>query len=314
MFRCVFDPALQEAPGALLLPQTHGVDFTFSLTPCRDTHTLTRQMLEIPANNTSVPMRTPAARAARAAALTLVLTLSAPALAAQTPAASTLPGVAILDFDNGSLLRDLDYNALGKGIADMLISDLAGGGTMRLVDREHMQRVLQEQDMAGARRVDPETAVRLGKIVGARYFMTGSVLVDASRTMVLTVHIVDTETSVLLPWTAKIQGKSDEALRLIADLGERINSGLKLPQLAPRPAEASTGTANPRPGDRQVSAQDKYRAFYLVSRSIEEQDKKNYPAAMALLREALDVYPDYDRARTRLASLQRAGSGGDAGR
>jgi hypothetical protein len=232
-------------------------------------------------------------------ALGLALLAALP-LSAQTP--SLAPGVAVLDFDNGALVRNTDYGPLGKGIADMLIADLIGNTSMRIVEREQLQRIIQEHDLVKDGRVDEASAVRAGKLVGARYFLTGGFIVDGSGTMVLTVRAINVETSEL-PYTAKVEGKSENVLRLIGELATKVNTGLKLPPLAAgRPTEAS----RPSRGT-EVSAQDQYRAFYLVSRSIEEQDKKNYTAAMALLRQALDVYPNYERARTRLASLERIG-------
>ena len=231
-------------------------------------------------------------------ALGLALLAALP-LSAQTP--SLAPGVAVLDFDNGALVRNTDYGPLGKGIADMLIADLIGNTSMRIVEREQLQAILAEHNLVKEGRVSESSAVQAGRLVGARYFLTGGFVVDGSGTMVLTVRAINVETSEL-PYTAKVEGKSENVLRLIGELAAKVNAGLKLPAVAagaPRPG--------PSPEVNRVSAQDQYRAFYLVSRSIEEQDKKNYTAAMALLRQALDVYPGYDRAQVRLASLQKIG-------
>jgi TolB-like protein len=253
-------------------------------------------------------MYTSAGRLTRVTALALVAALGTTPLMAQTPGASTAPGVAILDFNNGALARDMDYAPLGKGIADMLITELAANRSIRLVEREQLQKILQEHDLVTAGRVDNANAVRAGRLVGARYFLKGGFVVDTRQQMTLTVQAVNTETSEL-EWSDKVEGKSEDVFRLIAELGRKINTGLKLPQFAAgRPGDAAATPAATPANRRQVSAQDQYRAFYLVSRSIEEQDKKNYTAAISLLRQALDVYPGYERAQTRLASLQRGGS------
>lgn len=250
-------------------------------------------------------------RTVSALGLALVLALPLPlSLAAQTPAAGLPPGVAILDFDNGALVRAADYAPLGKGIADMLIADLAGNTTMRLVEREQLQAILQEIGLKEARRLDDRTAIEVGKLVGARYFLTGGFMVDQSGKMVMTARAINVETSEL-PYSVKIEGKSENVLDMIGELGAKINAGLKLPRVTVSASSSgnqeSKPTASTAAGKGDVSPQDQYRAFYLVSRSIEEQDKKNYPAAMTLLRQALDIYPGYRRAELRLASLQKIG-------
>jgi hypothetical protein len=42
----------------------------------------------------------------------------------------------------------------------------------------------------------------------------------------------------------------------------------------------------------------------LLSRALNEEDKGNAVGAIALYRQALEAYPEYDRARVRLASLE----------
>jgi hypothetical protein len=41
----------------------------------------------------------------------------------------------------------------------------------------------------------------------------------------------------------------------------------------------------------------------LLSRALDEEDAGNADAAVALYRQALDIYPEYERARVLLASL-----------
>ena len=236
-------------------------------------------------------------RVARPLGLTLLAAFAALPLVAQTPAPSTAPGVAILDFNNGSVVMDMNYAPLSKGISDLLITELAANKAIRLVERDQIQKILDELDLAGTTRVDDATAARIGKLVGARYFLTGGFMVDPKKDMVLTIRSVNVETSEV-EYTEKVLGKAENVIALIGELGRKVNTGLKLPQLPGRSAAAPAAAP-------KVSAEAQYRAFYLVSRSIEEQDKKNYPVAISLLKEALQVYPGFERAKVRLASLEK---------
>ena len=62
-------------------------------------------------------------------------------------------------------------------------------------------RVAQDYDVKGrvvmAGAIDPQTAVRLGKILGAQYVVFGGFMTDGKSTAVLTARTVDVETSAI---------------------------------------------------------------------------------------------------------------------
>ncbi|HET9682518.1 MAG TPA: CsgG/HfaB family protein, partial [Gemmatimonadaceae bacterium] len=102
--------------------------------------------------------------------LAIAAGLALPSLAT----AQAKPVVAVLYYDNNSIGRDrADYDGLGKGIADLLINDMASNPNVRVVERDRVQSVIQEQALARTGQVDPETAVRVGKMLGAQYMITG---------------------------------------------------------------------------------------------------------------------------------------------
>ncbi len=83
----------------------------------------------------------------RRMAYTLALVLWA--LPAVSVAQDTRPGIAVLPFENGgSYGQDKEnFDALEKGIAGMLISELAQNPAARLVDRSETQKFLDEQNL-----------------------------------------------------------------------------------------------------------------------------------------------------------------------
>lgn len=221
-------------------------------------------------------------------------TIASP-LAAQADRDVT-PTVAVLYFTNSALVNHSQYAPLSKGIADMLVTRLAENPGVRVVERDRLQSILEELDLHQSERVDDRTAVRVGKVLGARHMLMGVFVIDLNQTMQLDLRAVNVETSEV-EYVASVTGKSENALALIAELGRKVNTGLKLPPL--------TAVRQPAQQTSSVSPADQYRAFYLVSKSIEEQDRRNFPAAIALLREALQVYPSFERAKVRLAMLER---------
>src|SRR5512144_2252164 len=142
---------------------------------------------------------------------TVLLALAAaatPALAQQATSDSR-PGMAVLPFENGgSFGRDReDFDALRGGIAAVLIEELAQNPAVRVVDRAITNQIINEQNLARDGRVDAATAARIGKLVGAKYMVTGS-FIDAYGDFRVTARIIDVETSEIVKVVS-----NDESMR-----------------------------------------------------------------------------------------------------
>lgn len=214
-------------------------------------------------------------------------------LEGQNPDPDRRATIAILYFTNSALVRHQEYEPLSKGIAEMLITELAASPAIQVVERDRLQSLLEEQDLAGNRRVDEATAVRLGKILGVHHLLMGGFVIDPRENMRLDLRAVSVETS-KVEYVETVSGKSQDVLGLISQLGAKVNGRMRLPPLPG--AARNTGTRS--------SKADQLRAVMLLGRALEESDKGNVDGAMALYREALDVYPEYERARVLLASLE----------
>jgi TolB-like protein len=214
-------------------------------------------------------------------------------LLAQSDAGDQRATVAIMYFTNSALIHHNDYQPLSKGITEMLITELAGSPALQVVERDRLQKLLEEQDLSSTDRVNKETAVRLGKLLGARHLLMGGFVIDPRQRMRLDLRAVNVETS-QVEYVETVSGKAEDVLELITTLGAKVNSRLRLPPLRAAVGPAKTRTSKP----------DQLRAVMLLSRALNEEDRGNVSNAIALYREALGVYPDYSRARTLLASLE----------
>jgi curli biogenesis system outer membrane secretion channel CsgG len=110
----------------------------------------------------------------------LLCALAALTLVANAPAAaqSTRPTIAVLSFDFGTVQKWWSGNEdIGTGISDMLIDELVNDGSFRVIERKRLDAILAEQDLAQSDRADPgaKALVQIGKLLGARYVVTGSV-------------------------------------------------------------------------------------------------------------------------------------------
>jgi len=67
------------------------------------------------------------------------------------------------------------YHSLGEGMADMLITALVKSKKFMVLERQEIEHLLQEQQFGESGMVTPETAPKVGQMLGAELFVIGSV-------------------------------------------------------------------------------------------------------------------------------------------
>jgi len=91
-----------------------------------------------------------------------------------------LPILAVVSFTNNSSLQMPDLSNMGL---QFLESALANGANFTLADRMTVQNSLTEIGFSSSSGlVDPSYAIQLGKMLGARYLVTGNVIDVSSKT------------------------------------------------------------------------------------------------------------------------------------
>ncbi|HEY6224369.1 MAG TPA: CsgG/HfaB family protein [Gemmatimonadales bacterium] len=113
----------------------------------------------------------------RLAVLLLALAVGAGSLAGQAPSKRR---IAVLDFDYATVhqwVYDIfgSDQDIGKGIADMLVTNLVRNGTYSVIERKQLDQVLREQNFQQSGRSDPSSAVQLAKILGVDAIIIGSI-------------------------------------------------------------------------------------------------------------------------------------------
>lgn len=237
-------------------------------------------------------------RSIRRVAAVAVLSFAATAgrAEAQSPRImDTRPTIAVFYFENAALVDNAKYEPLRKGMALMLGYELARNPAIRVVERDKLQALLAEQNLQNSDRVDQATAVKIGKLLGARHFIDGSFVIDGSKKMRIDVRAINTETG-QWDYVETISGKSDKLLDLVGVLGAKINKGMKLPEI---PIVSGGGASSASRGPNQE------RISQLVSRAEEEMDRGNTKYAAQLYRNVLELNKTYDVALTRLASIEK---------
>ena len=223
----------------------------------------------------------------------LLALVAAPALAQD----DTRPTIAVLPFANSAIgASNAELAPLSKGIADLLLTELAQNPGVRVVERENIQKLLDEQNLGRDGRVEAATAAQLGKLLGAKHMVTGSFITDRSGKMVLTLRSIDTETG-RIEWTHTGTGRTEEFLDLVSRVGAAANAGLKLPAI---PAAArQTGEVRAEQ-QRRVP----FQAVMLYSRAISAQDSGNRAQAIELFSQAITAFPNFADAKAAKAKLE----------
>jgi TolB-like protein len=198
------------------------------------------------------------------ALLALALALPAAVVAQAAAATDTRPGIAVLPFENGgSYGRDKeDYTALQGGIPAVLIDELSRNPAARVVDRQTIDNLLKEQDLATAGRVDAATAAKVGKLVGARYDITGT-FIELGGKFKLTARIIDGETGVIVKSVSNDDAmmNPNDLFKIIQSVAQKLMNETKLPALPQQVAQAAKAQNVPT------------EALTLYSRALLYQDR-----------------------------------------
>ena len=84
------------------------------------------------------------------------------------------PVLAVTEFDNQSG-AGWWRGGVGDELAGMLSNELSASGAFKVVEREQLRAVLEEQNLAASGRVKPGAGAKIGKLTGAQYLVTGTV-------------------------------------------------------------------------------------------------------------------------------------------
>lgn len=217
------------------------------------------------------------ALAASVLAWTCAAAIGSAAQDAGAPPASAPAGptIAVLDFTNTS--GQSDYDWLKVGLADMLATDLAASGRLRLVERRDLDKILVEQELGQSGAVDESTAPRVGRLAGASRIAYGSFLAN-SGTLRIDAKVVDSETGAFVA-AGSAQGEASLALALEAELAGKLMAALGVD----RPAGAGTSS---------IEAAKAYYSGLVLFESGKYED------AVALFKEATLRDPLYSKPRS----------------
>lgn len=221
--------------------------------------------------------------------LRLALTTLALLLATAPARAGETLTMAVAYFDNNTGQPSLE--GLSRGLADMLLTDLSVAKELTLVERARLNAILDELKLGQSQAIDPKTAQKMGKLLGADLILTGSISA-VEPTLRVDARIITVETGEILA-TAKADGPSAEFFTVEADLVKRLLDAIGVALTPIQKLQVG------KPPTRSLPALKKY------GEALEAADAQDPAAEKRALQGALQADPTFARAQQRLADLEQ---------
>lgn len=140
--------------------------------------------------------------------------------------------VGVIDFENKAAYG----TRLGSAAGDILVTELVKSGKFIVVERDKMNRLMEEQKLGMTGAIDPKTAASVGKVMGLNAIVTGAIsqfgvattgsdyLVTQTKKQVaqctVDVRVVDVETGQVI-WADSGKGESVSSKAQVLGMGTR---------------------------------------------------------------------------------------------
>ncbi|HXY19561.1 MAG TPA: CsgG/HfaB family protein [Gemmatimonadales bacterium] len=196
-------------------------------------------------------------------------------IAAMPPESNT---VAVMPFTYTG--ADTTIRPVGRGLAQLLVTDLAKSRQIRVLERERMQAILSELKLSDSAQTDPSTALRSGHLLRAARVVQGAVAGLPGNQLQVNAALVDV-TSAAVTATAQQKDRLTQLFDLEKQLALNLfnNMGIQL-----TPAEQQAIQQRPT---------QNLQAFLLYSRGLEAQDRGDFAAARADFNQASALDPNF---------------------
>jgi len=129
----------------------------------------------------------------------IILFLLALSISSVIPASSAADyqktKIAVLDFDLKG--EGFETDDMGAIVAEWFITALVKEGRFDVIERSLLNKILEEQKLGISGVVDEETATQLGKLLGVKVVISGSVL-RVQHILEINARIIDVETAAII--------------------------------------------------------------------------------------------------------------------
>jgi len=189
--------------------------------------------------------------------------------------------IAVSYFAN--LTGDEEFDVLGKGLADMIITDLSQVNSLKVLERTRIQALIDELKLDESGLIDKSTAPRAGRLLGARRMVNGGLATpqtDTFRIDALATDIVVDKTDA----QADVTGTRNRFFLMEKELVFGILDDLNI-EITQEERDAI-----------QKLPTESFLAFLAYSRGLDYEDKGMYKEAAMECQKAAEIDPDFSQA------------------
>jgi TolB-like protein len=145
----------------------------------------------------------------------------------QSARAGEVKTIAVLYFENNSVVDKDKLDPLKKGLADMMITEMTKIKGIKVVERQRIQSIIEELNLNETDMVDKSTTQKMGKLLGAKVMLFGGFSNLFNDKLRIDVRIVRTETGETLK-AEEETGELDEFLTMLQSLVKKIAADLEV--------------------------------------------------------------------------------------
>jgi tetratricopeptide (TPR) repeat protein len=208
--------------------------------------------------------------------------------------ASRLLTVAVAEFRAESL--PVDLQVLRKSFPDALITELGRSRAVRIVEKEFLEQILAELKFQESRFIDESSKVQVGRLLGARVFISGS-LSMLNDNLVVRARLVSVENAEMLG-EAETVGARQNILGMQKDLARQISYKLAL-------QAAFAETAGLEVSEMTIAVYKDLERLRELAKKLpglgldpaRSRRKSDYLLALSLCDKIIDAYPKTAMAR-----------------
>ena len=217
-------------------------------------------------------------------------------LTAQPPEPST---VAVLPM---TIAGDSSLQPLSRGLAELLLTDLAMVRSLRMLERIQVGALLDELKLSQSGRADPATAARVGRLLRAERMVQGVASIQQNGPVRMSAAVVKGD------GTVRSGAQVNGSFKQLLDLEKQLVFGLAT-ELGIQLSDAERQRIQ-RQGPKNLAA------FLAYSNGLEALDRGDYRAALTQFNAAVRADPSFQaaaeqqQAAAAAPAVQAAGGGG----
>ena len=198
--------------------------------------------------------------------------------------------VAVLPFENNSLINREAYDGLKAGLADMLTTELSRISALHVLERDKLAAVLDELELARSDVIDESSAPKIGRLLGARLLVFGGFVKDLGGKIRIDLRMVKVETGEVLK-AVEATGRERVIFKLIKHLSYKIADELD----ADLTREEKQAIRNADKVSLQV--------LLVYSKGLELLDSGDRQGALESFRQALEMDGSFERAKFQIQKI-----------